>query len=75
MGSTPTPSATKLMQTFVIKTPDINQAVAFFTQLGLTFVQEKHGDGPVHYACERNGIVFEIYPSTKPSGSCKFHNF
>jgi hypothetical protein len=30
--------------------------------LGLTFMKEQHGDGPVHLACEQDGQVIEIYP-------------
>ena len=34
----------------------------FYEVLGLSFVEEKHGDGPTHYACDFHGMVFEIYP-------------
>lgn len=34
----------------------------FYETVGLSFVAEKHGDGPVHYACDFQGIVLEIYP-------------
>jgi hypothetical protein len=47
---------------FVIRTNDILKVRAFFESLGLKFVEEKHGDGPLHYACEVNGQVLEIYP-------------
>jgi hypothetical protein len=47
---------------FVIKTDDPIKLRDFFTKLGLSFVQEQHDGGPVHYACEVNGKVFEIYP-------------
>ena len=33
-----------------------------FECLGLTFVREQHGEGPEHYACEKDGRVLEIYP-------------
>lgn len=52
------------MQTVVvIYTHEVDKAVEFFTGLGLTFVPEKHGKGPDHYSCERDGKVFEIYPA------------
>lgn len=51
------------MQTFVIKTTKLQEVLEFYQTLGLTFVQEKHGNGPTHYACEQNGMVFEIYPA------------
>ncbi len=38
----------------------------FYGCLGLEFVQEKHGDGPVHYACEfGDASVLELYPRGK----------
>lgn len=46
----------------VIRTRRLEEAVEFFTALGLTFVREQHGAGPVHYATEANGQVFELYP-------------
>lgn len=40
--------------------PDVTRQ--FYETLGLTFVEEKHGEGPVHYACDFRGAVLEIYP-------------
>ena len=34
----------------------------FYETLGLEFVEEKHGEGPVHFACDFLGMVLEIYP-------------
>jgi len=34
----------------------------FYETFGLVFVEEKHGTGPTHYACDFIGMVFEIYP-------------
>ena len=31
--------------------------------LGMTFQQEQHGSGPVHWAADLDGIVLEIYPA------------
>jgi len=28
----------------------------------LTFTEEPHGKGPIHFACEGGGMVFELYP-------------
>ncbi len=55
----------------VIRAVDMERVLEFFQQLGLEFVEEKHGRGPVHYACDQNGVVFEIYPSAK-NDSLKF---
>jgi len=48
--------------TFVVRTDDIEVMREFFENFGLSFVLEKHGDGPEHYACECEGKVLEIYP-------------
>lgn len=54
------------MQTvLVIKTHKVEKAVEFFTAFGMSFVKEKHGKGPEHYACEIDGKVFEIYPASE----------
>lgn len=48
----------------VIRSPDIDRAVCFYEVLGLSFEKHAHGNGPLHYACESDGFVFEIYPVT-----------
>lgn len=37
---------------------------SFFETMGLEFVEEKHVNGPVHYACSVNDNVFEVYPAS-----------
>ena len=51
-------------KTFVIRTRDVEMMREFMESFGLSFVKEQHGDGPEHYACERDGKVLEIYPTT-----------
>ena len=51
--------------TFIIRTDDIDLTKEFLESFGLSFVSEKHGSGPVHYACETDGKVLEIYPRRK----------
>ena len=46
----------------VLRTPDVKRAVEFYTKLGLTFVQHRHGNGPEHFTAELAGGVFELYP-------------
>ncbi|MBZ0293255.1 MAG: hypothetical protein K8L99_11880 [Anaerolineae bacterium] len=31
----------------------------------MSFVEEQHGVGPVHFACEINNVVIELYPQNK----------
>jgi len=47
----------------VIRCRNLELSRLFYEGLGLKFVQEKHGKGPMHYASEIDGIVFEIYPN------------
>ena len=47
---------------------DIDKTVAVYQALGLSFVKEQHGAGPVHWACERDGDVLEIYPGLEGPG-------
>src|SRR4051812_48691508 len=52
----------------VIRASDLQQSVAFYESLGLSFVEEKHGSGPTHVACDLDGTVFEIYPDVNVDG-------
>lgn len=52
----------------VIKVSDLSPSVSFYESLGLRFVEEQHGNGPVHYSCDVGGTIFEIYPSDENSG-------
>ncbi|MEU8382175.1 glyoxalase/bleomycin resistance/dioxygenase family protein [Streptosporangium sp. NPDC048865] len=47
----------------VVYTDRLDACHAFYTGLGLTFVRERHGAGPEHYAASLGGTVFELYPA------------
>ena len=49
------------MNLLVIRSDDIDRLVTFYEAVGLSFHKHSHGSGPEHYACERDGFVFEIY--------------
>ncbi|PHR93850.1 MAG: hypothetical protein COA78_32625 [Blastopirellula sp.] len=49
----------------VLRSPDIEHAIKFYTTLGLHFTKHSHGKGPEHFASEANGFVFELYPLAK----------
>lgn len=53
-----------MLNLLVIRVSDIEKSKAFYECLGLRFVKEQHEQGPVHYACENNGLVFELYPAS-----------
>ena len=46
----------------VLRTAQMDKSLAFYRALGLIFVEEKHGSGPVHYSTQIGSIVMEIYP-------------
>ncbi|NME72936.1 glyoxalase/bleomycin resistance/extradiol dioxygenase family protein [Flammeovirga aprica] len=49
----------------VIRTKEPSLLKAQYEMLGFDFDYHQHGNGPYHYAAEKNGFVFEIYPLTK----------
>lgn len=47
----------------VLYVSDLPSSVAFYSALGLRFVDEKHGSGPLHYSVSLpGGTVMELYP-------------
>jgi lactoylglutathione lyase len=51
----------------VLRCKDIDRAASFYAELGLQLEKHAHGAGPLHYACEQAGIVFELYPASDKS--------
>lgn len=49
----------------VLKTSHPAELASFYTHLGITFQHHRHETGPLHYAAEIDGVVFEIYPLPK----------
>jgi lactoylglutathione lyase len=47
---------------FVLYTNDMVAKRQFYETIGLDFVEERHGEGPEHYACDLQGMILEIYP-------------
>ena len=47
----------------VLRSSQMQATLAFYKTLGFTFVEEKHGSGPVHYSTETASGVLEIYPA------------
>jgi lactoylglutathione lyase len=55
-------AAPPVVNLLVIRSPNIDRAVTFYQQMGMLFDRHSHGSGPLHYASEVCGFVFEIYP-------------
>jgi hypothetical protein len=58
-----------LLSLIVIRSADVEAAIAFYNALGLTFVWEQHGTGPAHYSSQIGEVVLEIYPSSSATMS------
>ena len=52
----------------VLRVADIDRAADFYRLLGFEFLKHAHGAGPLHYASEGGGFVFELYPATAEQG-------
>lgn len=60
-----TPQEVRCPSLLVIYTERLVECRAFYTELGLEFVREQHGSGPVHYAARlAGGTVLELYPTS-----------
>ena len=51
------------MSLIVLRTNTIEVMLAFYRALGLTFVQEQHGTGAVHYSTALGEVTLEIFPA------------
>lgn len=49
----------------VIRTSNPKALAAQYELLGFIFDYHQHGNGPFHYASNKDGFVFEIYPLTR----------
>jgi predicted enzyme related to lactoylglutathione lyase len=49
----------------VIRTAQPEVLATFYSHLDLQFDYHCHGNGPMHYSADIDGLVFEIYPLLK----------
>ena len=42
---------------------NIDQLVEFYRCMGIQFNKEQHQSGPLYFATDLDGVVFEIYPA------------
>ena len=50
------------LKLIVLKTDDVESLRRFYAALGFQFVQEQHGNGPLHYSAVIGDGILEIYP-------------
>ena len=59
----PAPQAPRsTLSLVVLQSNDIEAAKQFYSLLGLSFVEEQHGNGPRHFSATLGTLVLEIYP-------------
>lgn len=51
----------------VLRVSDLERSRCFYSALGLKFSEERHGNGPAHFAAELPNALLELYPATSPS--------
>jgi lactoylglutathione lyase len=47
----------------VLRTSDLERSLRFYRALGLILIEEQHGNGPRHFACQLGDLVLELYPA------------
>lgn len=62
-----------MSELMVLHVADPEKVKAMFEALGLEFVQEQHGKGPIHWSSSKNGTIVEIYPK-KSTMSADVHH-
>jgi predicted enzyme related to lactoylglutathione lyase len=50
------------LRLLVIKTRQLGPTKAFYKALGIHLTEERHGEGPVHYAGQLGVTTIEVYP-------------
>jgi lactoylglutathione lyase len=50
------------LRLMVLKTMQLGKVRTFYQSLGIDFVEERHGKGPLHYAGRVGEAVLELYP-------------
>src|SRR5262245_582287 len=49
----------------VLRCTDLEKSLYFYQAIGCQFTEEKHGQGPKHYATRIGDVVVELYPVSK----------
>jgi predicted enzyme related to lactoylglutathione lyase len=46
----------------VLRSARLDEIRTFYERLGLVFIEEQHGSGPVHFAARMGEVILELYP-------------
>jgi hypothetical protein len=57
------------LKLLVLKTRQVDRLRAFYHALGVELVEDRHGEGTVHYASKIGDAVLEIYPLPDEGGT------
>lgn len=60
-----------VLNLLVLRTEEPASLAEFYSALGLEFVSEKHGEGPLHHAARLGDTLLEIYPRTPGKGNAE----
>ena|SRR5689334_1203279 len=47
----------------VLRCRDIDKSKSFYELFGMAFVEEQHGNGPIHFSSTDDSGMFELYPA------------
>ncbi len=53
----------------VLRAREPRRLAEFYAALGLTFTEERHDTGPLHFVSKAGAATIEIYPSTEQASS------
>jgi lactoylglutathione lyase len=63
-----------IVSLLVLRTSKMEATLSFYRCLGLSFVEEKHDSGPVHYSSQVGSTVLEIYPAAAAASVDRRHS-
>ena len=55
--------STPQLNLLVVYCSNLITSLEYYESLGLQFVKEKHGKGPVHWSTQIGECIFELYPN------------
>lgn len=58
-----TSSNSSELSLLVLYTDQLTRLLRFYEALGLDFTEERHGNGPIHFAVQLGTMVLELYPA------------